>query len=41
MKNHSTKDNDKRLRKQVMDLEKIFAKGVSDKGCHPKYTKNS
>ena len=42
MKNFSSvKDNVKRMRRQVIDLEKIFAKTHLMKDYYPKYKKNS
>jgi len=37
----SAKDNFKRMKRQAIDGEKIFAKNTSDKGLLPKFAKNS
>ena len=37
----SATDSVKGMRRQAIDRENIFAKGISDKGLLSKYTKNS
>ena len=37
----SVKDNVKRMRRQAVDVEKVFAEDTSDKEIYPKYTQNS
>lgn len=42
MKNfYSAKDNDKIMRRQVRDLEKIFTEDIVDKELLSEYTKNT